>query len=168
MKEFLKGGFSLNLLSGLVLDKSEAVRMRNSNRMSLAEMYQHMYGPQITMTNLDKMATDLSQIARRTRPWTGKFLHSLIKGYPGFSINNQLNDALTILASRLQHRNEVEAQINEVTVSAINDLPPGTVVLGQAQQCASPGCQTLFVATHPRQKYHSEYCRNMVRRLKRG
>jgi hypothetical protein len=113
MKEFLKGGFSLNLLSGLVLDKSEAVRMRNSNRMSLAEMYQHMYGPQITMTNLDKMATDLSQIARRTRPWTGKFLHSLIKGYPGFSINNQLNDALTILASRLQHRNEVEAQINE-------------------------------------------------------
>lgn len=139
---------------------------RHNNVQSLCEIYQAIYGSKITMANLNELASDLSQLAGRARPWTGKFLHSLIKGYPGFTTNGQLVKALNILSGRLDALDEVQAQVKEVTVSAVNDLPAETVILGQAHRCATPGCRVLFVPTHPRQKYHSKTCAKMGRRRK--
>ena len=136
-------------------------------RKLLLDVYQHLYGPKITLANLRELAQDLSQIARRERPWTGKFLHSIIKEYAGFSTNDQLSRALNILAARLDGVNEVQARAQEANgLLAINDLPPGTVILGQARRCALPGCMVLFVPTHPRQKYHSKQCAEAARRQK--
>jgi hypothetical protein len=64
----------------------------------LLDLYREIYGPAVTMANLNELAADLSRIAGRSQPWTGKFLHSLIKGYPGFTANGQLIEALNILA----------------------------------------------------------------------
>lgn len=131
---------------------------------TLLDIYEQLYGPKITMANLDELAADLSQIAGRSRPWTGKFLHSLIKGYPGFKANGPLGKALDVLAGRLTGLDEIQSRAAEAQVLAVNDLPPGTLVLGQAQRCAAPGCQIIFVPTHPRQKYHSKSCARLARR----
>lgn len=133
----------------------------------LIELYRELYGSTITIANLNELASDLSQIVRRSRPWTGKFLHSLIKEYPGFTANGQLVEALTVLAGRQDGVDEVQARSKEAKVLTVNRLPAGTVVLGQAQRCATPGCQILFVPTHPRQKYHSKACAEKCRRKKR-
>jgi hypothetical protein len=73
---------------------------RQKHTVLLLDLYREIYGPAVTMANLNELAADLSQIARRNQPWTGKFLHSLIKGYAGFTANGQLVDALKILACR--------------------------------------------------------------------
>ncbi|MCP4373301.1 MAG: hypothetical protein GY797_35120, partial [Deltaproteobacteria bacterium] len=143
------------------------ITMKNTPVL-LRDIYQQIYGQKITIANLNELAADLSNIARRTRPWTGKFLHSLMKGYAGFTATTQLTDALNILAARLNNRDEIQAQIKEITVSAVNNLPTGTIILGQARRCSAPGCGVSFVPTHPRQKYHSRDCVKTVRRLKRA
>jgi hypothetical protein len=140
--------------------------MENDTVTLLCSIYQEIYGTKITMANLNNLADDLSLIAKRNRPWTGKFLHSLIKRYPGFIANGQLTAALTVLAARLDGLDEVQAQAKEVTVWAVNDLPGETVILGKARRCATPGCQVWFVPSHPRQKYHSKGCSRINRGLK--
>lgn len=136
-------------------------------RELLLNVYQGVYGPKITLANLNELAADLSRIAGRSRPWTGKFLHSLIKQYAGFSTNSKLLKALNILAAQLDGLNEVQAQAQEMKgLLAVNELPPGTVILGAAQRCATPGCPVRFVPTHPRQKYHSKACAASARRQK--
>ena len=137
---------------------------RQKHTVLLLDLYREIYGPAVTMANLNELAADLSQIARRNQPWTGKFLHSLIKGYAGFTANGQLVDALKILACRHDGLDEVQARAREATVLTVNQLPAGTVVLGRARRCATPGCQVQFVPTHPRQKYHSKTCAALGRR----
>lgn len=134
----------------------------------LIEVYQNLYGPNITLANLNELAHDLSQVVRRSRPWTGKFLHSLMKGYAGFTVNKELIDALSILASRLEGSDEVQQRAKEVTILTVNDLPAGTIVLGEARRCATPGCPVFFVPIHPRQKYHSKSCAELSKRHNRN
>ena len=134
----------------------------------LIDIYQELYGSTITIANLNELACDLSQIVKRARPWTGKFLHSLIKGYPGFTANGQLVEALTVLARCQDGIDEVQARAKEARVLTVNQLPAGTVVLGKARRCATPGCRIPFVPTHPRQKYHSKSCAETYRRQKRA
>ena len=151
-------------LSGQLLDNGER-RKKQMGRTLLLDVYRALYGPEIAITHLDELARELSQIAGRERPWTGKYLHSLIKGYRGFSVNGKLVEALSILAARLKGTDEVQARAREVDgLLVVHDLPPGTVVLGQARRCAAPGCPVVFVPTHPRQKYHSRECARVARR----
>ena len=137
------------------------------SRDLLLNVYQQIYGLPITMVNLTELATNLSQIAERRQPWTGKYLHSLLKEYPGFSFSNQLCAALTALYYRANGIDEIKAQAIEATILAVHALPADTVVLGRARRCAAPDCQIRFVPTHPRQKYHSKACVRKKRRLKR-
>jgi hypothetical protein len=139
----------------------------SSCKQLLIDVYQEMYGPKITLANLGQLAQDLSRIAGRSRPWTGKFLHSIIKEYAGFTNNAHLTKALNILAAQLDGVNETQARAQEMPgLLAINELPAGTIILGQARRCARPGCTVNFVPTHPRQKYHSKECAEAVRRQK--
>jgi hypothetical protein len=152
--------------SGQLLDIAGQLKMQTAREL-LLDIYQDVYGPKVTLANLNELAADLSQIAGRSRPWTGKFLHSLIKQYAGFSTNSKLIKALNILAAQLDGLNEVQARAREMSgLLAVNDLPPGTVILGVAQRCAAPGCPVRFVPTHPRQKYHSKACAVLARRHK--
>jgi hypothetical protein len=134
----------------------------------LLDVYQELYGPKITLANLSELAQDLSRIVGRSRPWTGKFLHSIIKEYAGFSsTTHHLTKALNILAAQLDGASETQARAQEIHgLLAINELPVGTIILGQARRCARPGCTVHFVPTHPRQKYHSKECAEAVRRQK--
>ncbi len=130
----------------------------------LLNVYQTIYGESITMANLNELAATLSQIAQRDRPWTGKYLHSLLKGYAGFTATDKLIETLTIFQRQLAGEDEVMAHATKATVLAIHPLSAQTVILGKAQYCATPGCLVQFVPTHPRQKYHSKPCARRGRR----
>ena len=124
-------------------------------KQQILNLYQKLYGPQITITHLNELAGKLSQSVHRKRPWTGKYLHSLIKGYAGFTATASLRQALIILAGR---QDEVQIRAQETTVLSLNPLPLNTIVLGQAQRCANPHCSIIFVPTNHSQKYHSKSC----------
>jgi hypothetical protein len=51
----------------------------------LTTLYKRLYADDITMANLTDLAGRLSRLAGKSRPWTGKYLHSLLRGYSGFS-----------------------------------------------------------------------------------
>ena len=89
----------------------------------LIDLYRELYGSTITIANLNELASDLSQIVKRARPWTGKFLHSLIKGYPGFTANGQLVEALTVLAHRQDGADEVQARAKEAKFHIPSKIP---------------------------------------------
>ncbi len=153
-----------SVASGQPLD-AQGPHKRQIGTQMLLDTYQALYGPEIAISHLDDLAKDLSQIAGRNRPWTGKYLHSIIKGYDGFSATDELVKVLTIMASCRDGADEIQARAHEVDgLLAVHDLPTGTIVLGQAQQCANPRCPLVFVATHPRQIYHSAACAAMARR----
>jgi hypothetical protein len=155
-----------NPFSGQLLDSVGRQKMQTAREL-LLDVYQGVYGSKITLANLNELAHDLSEIIGRSRPWTGKFLHSVIKQYAGFSTNGKLIRALTILAAQLDGINEIQARAQEINgLLAINELPPGTVILGSAHRCARPGCSVRFVPTHPRQKYHSKECAALARQQK--
>ncbi len=156
-----------SIAPGQPLDAGDGHKGHIGTQM-LLDTYKALYGPEIAITHLDDLAKDLSQIAGRNRPWTGKYLHSIIKGYDGFSATDELVKVLTIMASCLGGTDEIQARAREVDgLLAIHDLPAGTIVLGHAQQCANPRCQLVFVATHPRQIYHSTACAQVARRQRK-
>jgi hypothetical protein len=144
--------------------------MENSTRATLVEIYRRIYGheAEIVMSNLDELARDLSEIVQRERPWTGKYLHSLIKEYPGFNANGRFGEALAALRSRLDGEDEVLARAKRVSVLALNGIPEHAIVLGKPRRCANPGCHVIFVPTHPRQKYHCRSCAKEASKLKRS
>ena len=143
--------------------------MENSTRDTLIEIYRRIYGheAEIIISNLDEMARDLSELVQRDRPWTGKYLHSLIKEYSGFNANGRLIEALGALRSRLNGEDEILARGKRVNVLALNGIPENAIVLGKPRRCANPGCHVIFVPTHPRQKYHRKSCAKATYRLKK-
>lgn len=116
-------------------------------------------------------------------PWCNNY-HSSPKGHLS-RCHRRARYQLTILNSgdigvllRCQTcRNELYAEIEggatfaildemPARVSAVNELPEGAVILGEARQCATPGCWVVFVPTHPRQKYHSRGYAKMSRKAR--
>jgi hypothetical protein len=130
----------------------------------LITLYKMLYDGEITMASLTDLAGRLSQIAGKSRPWTGKYLHSLIRGYSGFSANSQLIEAIHTLANQQSSTDEILTMAKETKVLAVHPLPEGTVILGPARRCANPLCSVCFVPTHPRQRYHSRICARSRRR----
>lgn len=124
----------------------------------LLTVYRAVYGDEITIANLDEMANDLSQIAGRQQQWTGKFLHSLIKGYNGFRMSRQLQSALDLLVSRPMSNGERLLADN---------LPKGVILMYPPQKCAAVGCRETFVRGAWNQKYCGKECRNLMRKLRR-
>jgi len=96
------------------------------------------------------------------RPYTRGYVSKIEAGT--VPITAPIARAVSALAARMDHRDDVLAQAHEASVVAVNPLPPGTVVLGQARRCAAPGCPVTFVPVHPRQKYHSRACAALARR----
>ena len=52
-----------------------------------------------------------------------------------------------------------------VGVYAVEDIPPGTVILGRPKRC--PICGGIFIFPYAQQKYDSEECRREARRRRR-
>ena len=130
--------------------------------LSLATVYEALYGSQVTVVNCRTLAADLSALAGRDEAWSWKHIHSLIKDYNGFKMTAQMQRAAETLLRMQQGMDALEAQVHPTQVLALHPLPPDTWVLAKARQCARPGCQVHFIAERPDQVYHCEACYQMT------
>lgn len=127
----------------------------------LKDLYETLYGPldapgHKKMKNLADMADSLSRIASRERPWTNRYLNSLIKGNEGFTITEELTRAIHILSARLDGQSEAQARSRAITVFTVNGIEPESIVFGHTTRCY---CLLPVVFNHPARKYCFEECR---------
>lgn len=124
----------------------------------LKEIYQTEYGPldHLKMANLQELVTTLNNIAKPEKLWTKNFLHSLIKGYDGFTFSSQLKGACEIYAGELDGQSFWQARMRDETIRVFNGtkahrawLDPNAKIL----TCARPECNIKFIKTWPGMKY---------------
>lgn len=133
----------------------------------LTAVYREIYGDPDKpgkMKNLDELAATLSKIAQREKPWTARYLNALLLGHKGFSITEELEQALFVLAGRLDDQPPLQARAKPVQVLTINGVLPGSIVLGHTKRCE--GCQVPMVPKVPWQKFCSPECRKEARTKK--
>lgn len=132
----------------------------------LKSIYEELYGPVDgpgKMKNLEELAGTLSDLVKRERPWTARYLVSLLNGNAGFKVTHDLEVALYALAGRLDNQPPLQAHIVEIRAYSINgNVQAGSIVLGVSRRC--PRCQTLFVGRVPWQKYCTADCREAIKR----
>lgn len=122
----------------------------------LIELYTELYGPldadaRRRNKNLDELAARLSAIAHRAKPWTRRYLLSIINGYDGFTITPDLADAINRAGAVADGAHPLSAELTQITVFSINgNVKPGAIILGKSKQCED--CRVLFVGTVPWQK----------------
>ena len=134
----------------------------------LKELYEARYGAidgPGKMKNLADMADSLSRIVNRERPWTNRYLNSLIKGNEGFAVTEELERAIYILTARMDGQSEAQARSREIMVFSTNGIEPGSIVFGHTTRCY---CQLPVVFNHPSRKYCFEECRQRARQERKA
>jgi hypothetical protein len=147
-----------SLPSGQVLDTSRRFVPTTQIGITIAEILAVM-NLSDTMKSFETLAEDLSRVARRDKPWTKKYVHSVYHG--SIAPSPEFVHAVTALAQLVDGEHPGVAGAERVWVMA----NPGEVLQGalipagaKTIKCARPGCPVWFVRIHPRQKYHDPSC----------
>lgn len=138
------------------------------NADTLRTIYEEIYGSLDApgkMKNLRELAATLSQVAHREKPWTYRYLNSLLNGDSGFRVTPELNTALKVLGSKLDNANPLQARLVQITAFSINgNVEPGSIITGKSTRC--PGCLALFVPHSNLQIYCGPECPGRPQRRK--
>jgi hypothetical protein len=94
-------------------------------------------------------------------PFTKQYVARLRDGKD--RITEEIAGALLVLGAMADGQSELQARARTYTVLATHDLPPNTVVLIPARQCALPGCRMMFCG-HPARRYCSDECKKEARK----
>jgi len=126
----------------------------------LTHLYTDIFGPTDApgkMKNLAELAATLSKLAKRDKPWSGRYLNGVIMGHAGITASAELNQAMAMLAGQIDGQAPLQAQARPMELLVVNDIIPGAIVLGSSVRC--PGCQSPIVPRVPWQKYCTPECR---------
>ena len=127
----------------------------------LRQLYEELYGSidkPGKLANLSEMALRLSELAGREKPWTAKYLNSLINQNGNFRVTEELQIALNALAGQLDNEPPLKAFVKKIKAFGLNgDVREGSIVTGTSKRCK--GCFVLFVGKVPWQKYCCRDCR---------
>jgi len=132
-------------------------------KLEILALYNQMYSADSRNKKecLIELADKLSKIAGRERPWTWRFLNSLLNDNKGFSVSPEFERAIHILEARQDGQPEIQACSREIMVLTTNDIEPGSIVFGHTTRCY---CQLSVVFNHPNRKYCFEECRQRAKR----
>lgn len=102
-----------------------------------------------------KFAVDLARMTGRAGPYTKGFIYAVARGQPGYKITGELAEGLARLNAVRDGMDEFQARLQPVpsSVLSMSPIPPGAVVMGQARQCATPGCGLWFTSDNSRRRY---------------
>jgi len=134
---------------------------------AILPLYRRLFATdKVSFANLEIMAERLSGLVERPKPWTAKFLDSLLHEYKGYQ--NYHNESLALALGLLSHELDgggTQAMIvsRSIVISHI-PLPPGTVIQGEVKQCT---CGLWFVPKWHSQRYHDKKCKSKARYLRR-
>jgi hypothetical protein len=147
------------LPSGQLLDTSTATEITDKTSYELSEILAIMGLPP-SMKTFDTLAGDLSALARRAKPWTKKYVHSVYRRH--IAPSPEFAAAVEKLVQAASGAPAGVAGAAYVRVLADpRQVPEGVLIPAAARviKCARPGCHVWFVRIHPRQKYHDPDCR---------
>ena len=128
--------------------------------MILEDLYKTLYSDEANRkSNLEELASLLSDIAFRQKPWSGKYLSNILEDRKGFNLSKQLEKACKILAARLDNQSPLQPLITrEIKAYSINGhIPDGVIILAEAAIC--PVCQVRFIKKVHNHKYCTLICR---------
>jgi hypothetical protein len=146
------------LPSGQLLDTGLNTTTADQTAYELKEILAAL-GLKPTMHNFEVVAHDLSRLARKTSPWTKKYIHSVYR--ERIEASPLLARTISALAQVADGTPKGVAGTVYVKVLAQPDIPEGVLIPANAKvvKCARPGCPVMFVKVHPRQRYHDASCR---------
>jgi hypothetical protein len=107
----------------------------------------------------------INQIVKRDPPWSHRVIYNVLSGKP---IGEDLYHAVMAMVFMLDDVHPLVARSKRVTVLALGNVLPGTVVLADSVICAYPPCNLLFVPRVPAQRYCSREHQVRNYNLKRG
>lgn len=109
----------------------------------------------------ERFAKILSDLARRERPWQKTFVYNILRQTPGFSVGDQMWDAL------LAFEKERGGAIRRQTILSAYKVERFSVALSESKECFWEECPEHFIPDHPNRKYHAERCRMDARNKRR-
>jgi len=115
----------------------------------------------ISVAELERIAERLAAIARKDPPWGWRYLRNVLNGK--IEPSRKLMDAMMRLGAVIDETPVELVQSERVTVQALGQVRPGSLVLADSRPCANPLCGIEFVPWHPRQVYHAVRCRKLKR-----
>lgn len=93
-----------------------------------------------------------------------RYIYSLLKGYKGFRVTEQIDQAALALLANPPPSPAVKIIAN---VMSFTDLPPGTIIIANAVACSGPKCKVIFIPPYANQKYCSKECKQKARNIRR-
>lgn len=117
----------------------------------------------ITCKDLQVVADKLSQVARREKPWSWRYLKQVMRGQ--IEESTGLVAAVMALGATIDGVPVELANSHAVTVQATGAIKPGSIVFGDSRPCGNPACPVWFVPRVGNQVYHSITCKRAARKL---
>lgn len=130
----------------------------------LRQLYWRLYGGKSQIKNWGKLAGKLGEFSGKN--WSGRYMRSIANGDKGFKVTGEINMAAEKLADIVGISDE-PVVVYEPGVVSIHNLPPGTLILGNAKECRYSECGIIFVPEWGNQLYHCKDCSRLARNQRR-
>jgi hypothetical protein len=118
----------------------------------------------IAVKDLQDVADQLSYMVKKDPAWGWRYLRNVMNGKMDPSA--KLTDAVMRLGAMIDSTPVDVARSEQVTVMAVGNVQPGSLILADSRRCANPGCKITFVPRVPWQRCHSSECTRIYRKVK--
>ncbi len=128
--------------------------MRKNGLHSVFEALRPSWGKNGEVAFYQELATRLSQIARKEKPWGWRYVQSADHGTLGHAPSVRFLRAIEVLAAEADGLPAFVADTEPVMVHARpGSIHPNAILLGESKLCANPTCTICFIPRVPWQKY---------------
>ena len=111
-----------------------------------------------------ELATRLSQIAHKNKPWGWRYVQSVDHGTLGHPASRLFTRAVITLAAEIDGLPAFVAETEPIMVHARpGSVHPNAIVISESKACANPTCIIHFIPRVPWQKYCPR-CASLKRR----
>jgi len=111
----------------------------------------------ISTEELQRIADRMAGLVHHEQGWGWRYLRNVLNRK--LEPSKKLVDAMCRLGAVLDDTPVELAQSHTVSIQALGNVRPGSLVLADSRLCANPACGIEFVPRHPRQIYHAPRCR---------
>lgn len=125
-------------------------------RAALSDVFEHYQIDAHTVEGKQDIANRLSKVANHEPPWSYLYVHNFL--YNNLKSGRLFKQAIIQLAQIADGTPILLVQSHSVTVQALGNVRPGTLVYGDGRQCENPACQYWFIPRVHNQKYCSRDC----------
>lgn len=125
---------------------------------ALKDIFRALEYDLLALTPDDKqtVAEMLSRVAHHQPAWGWRYVHNVLYGKIDASANFQ--SAILKLLAIVDGAHPLYAASKAVSVRAVGNVRPGSVILSDSRPCANPECPVWFVPKVPRQRFCSKEC----------